>query len=352
MIGRAVGVLLLALLLLPACRDGAPTPAPSPSAAGPSTPPPSPVTGLRVGVVLPPASLRTAAEVEAMREDLVDLPDRFGEDIASIRVVQPDGRAFIADVTDLLADRGADLVCVLGPGAGAAVRAVASRYPETRFCAAPAAGPVAGIPENVLLIDVRVEEVAFLAGVAAQLADPGASRPPAFVAGDTQYAVDRQRAAFAAGASSVAPAPVTPLVAFPAGDEERAFEVAAPWFEAGTPAIYTAAVEGDRGVLRAAQEHGGLVIGSPYTLLEQGDEGEVLAPPEAVLLLTAGRASVPVEVAVRRVLEAWAGGQASVGLAEDAFALAGGGSPRYRTIAGAVEEARARLVSGEVSPLP
>lgn len=350
---RAAGAVLAALLLLPACRSVPPGPAPSPSPTATATAAPSPVSGLRMAVVIPPVSLRTAAETAAMREDLDDLRRRFGGDIASLRIVQPDSPAFTVDVTDLVADRGADLVCVVGPGSGAAVMAVAGRYPATEFCATPATADPADIPPNVLVIDVRVEEVAFLAGVAAHLAARGEEAgPPGFVAGESQYAIDRRRTAFIAGINSVAPEPVTPYVGFPVGDEERAFELAAPQYAAGVPVIYTAAGEGDLGVRRAAEGTDRLVIGSRHTLVPTDDEGGEGEPSPAILMVTDLLVSVPLEVAVGRALEAWEGGRVSVGLAEGALVVGPGGSPRYRAVAGAVDDARARIESGAIAPLP
>lgn len=349
---RGAGVLLVALLLLASCREGVPPPVPSPDPTSPSTALPSPVSGLAVAVVLPPPSLVTPSEAEAMRADLEDLRDRFRGDVASLRVVQPDDAVFVADVADLLAERRADLVCVIGRGSGAAVRAVAPRYPGTEFCATPADAGEAGIPTNVLMIDIRVEEVAFLAGVAARLVDPDAAGPPGLIGGERQYALDRKRSAFLAGVEAVAAGPVTPFVGLPVGDQERAHELATAWSGAGSPAVYTVAGGADVGVLRAAEEGGMVVIGSRYTLVPQGPDGTVAEPSTAVLMTADLDVTVPVELALRRALEGWEGGRASVGLSDGAFDLRPGGSPRYREISAAVEQARARLEAGELAALP
>ncbi|MBW3621041.1 MAG: BMP family ABC transporter substrate-binding protein [Actinobacteria bacterium] len=350
---RAMGGALLAVVvLLAACRSGAPTPAPSPSPTVP-TASPAPVSGLAVAVVLPPASTGVPAEAVAMRAELEQLRRRHGDDVGSLRVVQPDTPAFVEDVTELLADRGADLVCVLGPASGAAVRAVAPRFPETEFCATPALSEPGDLPPNVLQIDVRVEEVAYLAGVAAYVADP--ARPAGFIAGESEYGTDRQRAAFVAGINAVASEPVTPYVGFPAGDEERGYELAAPQYAAGVRVIFTAAGEGDVGVHRAAEEAAGtraLVVGSQRTLAPGTVTGAEDAPPAAVLMTTVLHVAVPVGLALEQVLGTWEGGQASVGLQEGALGVAPGGSPRYRAVAAAVDEARRRIEAGEFTPLP
>lgn len=343
--GRVAATLLALLALLPACLRSAPAPDPSPSPTAATTDTPSPVSGLRIAVVLPPASLVTDAETAATRADLAELRDRFGSDVASVRVVEPDTPAFVADVTDVVADGGADLVCVVGPDAGAVVLEAAPRFPTTEFCATPATAAPEEVPSNVLLVDVRVEELAFLAGAAARLADP--PRAPGFVAGESQYAIDRQRTAYTVGMNAVGGEPRTPYVGFPAGDEPRGHELAAPQFAAGVSVIYSTAGEADRGVLRAAEEADGLVIGSRHTLLADPDA----EPPEAVLLTTDVDLVVALELALSQVLGTWEGGLASVGLAEDALLLGPGGSPRYRAIAADLDDVRARLDAGEVAPL-
>lgn len=343
--GRAAGALLALLVLLPACLRSAPAPDPSPGPTAPTTAAPSPVSGLRIAVVLPPATLATTASIAATRADLDALRQRFGSDIASLRVVQPDTPAFVADVTDVVAEGGADLVCVVGPGAGAVVLEAAPRFPTTEFCATPATAAPEELPPNVLLVDVRVEELAFLAGAAARLADP--PRAAGFVAGEAEYAVDRQRTAYTVGMNAVGGEPRTPYVGFPAGDEARGHELAAPQYAAGVTVIYSAAGEADRGVLRAAEEADGLVIGSRHTLLPGPDA----AVPEAVLLTTDVDLVVALELAFSEVLGTWEGGLASVGLAEDALVLGPGGSPRHRAIAADLEELAARVEAGEVDLL-
>ncbi|MBW3659476.1 MAG: BMP family ABC transporter substrate-binding protein [Actinobacteria bacterium] len=342
---RAAGTLLAALLLLPACLRSGPEPAPSPSPTAPVTAAPSPATGLEVAVVLPPASLGAAAGAAATREDLDDLRRRLGADIRSLRVVQPDAPAFVADVTEVVAEGGADLVCVVGPGAGEVVLAAAPRFPTTEFCATPATAAAELVPPNVLLIDVRVEEVAFLAGVAARLADR--PRAPGFVGGEFEHAIDLQRTAFGLGINAVGGEPRTPYVGFPAADEARGYELAAPQYAAGVTVIYSAAGEADRGVLRAAEEADRLVIGSRDVLAP--DDEEQLSP--SVLLLTDMDVVVALELAFTQALSTWEGGVASVGLAEDALLLVPGASPVYGDVADALAEVRARVEAGELDPL-
>lgn len=344
--GLRLLVLLLVTLVAGACTASGPRPSPSPS---PSPAVPSPAgtsasSGPRLAVVLPPASARPPGERSELRAAVEELARRHDDDLVGLRVVQPDTPTFVADTTALVAERGADLVCVLGAGSGAVVLEVAPAFPTTRFCATPAAAPAEEVPPNVLLVDVRVEELAFLAGAAARLAAPMAA--PGFVAGEPEHAIDRQREAFIAGINAVAEEPVTPYVGFPAGDADRAFELARAQFEAGAVVIYSAAGPGDAGVLRAATATDRFVIGPRATLA--GDDGI----PAQVLLTVDTDPTVGVEVALRRALASWEGGRATVGLAEGAIEVAAGAADRYRAVAGRIEELRRRIVDGDLRPLP
>lgn len=347
MSSRRLGV-LLALLLLVGCTTSGPGPA-APSPTPEPSPAPlasaSPTDGLSVAVVLPPTGLRTEAEVEAAREAVEAMAARHRPGLSSLRAVQPDAEAFTRDVVTVLAERGSQLVCVLGPGAGDAVLAVAPSFPRTRFCAFPALAEPAEIPSNVLLVDLRVEELAYLAGAAAQLTS--VSGPPGFVAGPTTYGVERQRAAFQAGANAVAGERVVPFMTPAAVDAETAEELAASRYATGLDTIYTRAGAADIGVRRAAAAAGGLVIGSLLTLAG----GPSSPAPATVLMATTEHPEVGLEVAVERALGEWEGGLASVGLAEDALAVEAGGSDRYAAIAATVERLRGRIVAREVAPL-
>lgn len=346
-VSRWVALLVSVLTLTTACRDGAsptPTPAPSPSAVA-AAPTPVDPGGLSAAFVLPPPTAASPAELASLREDLARLRRTHLRDVTTWRVVAADGPEFVGDLVALLAEDGADLVCAIGPRSGDVVVRIAPAFPETRFCATPAIAEVATIPANVLLIDLRVEEVAYLAGAAAQLtSSPG---PPGFVAGEGQYSVDRQRIAFQLGINAVSEAPVAPYVAFPVGDAERALELAAPQYAAGVGTIYSAAGAADAGVRQAAQQNDGLVIGSLQTLVPD----PAAPPPAAVLLTISERFDVPVDLALSRALGSWEGGLASVGLAQDALAIAPGGSARYRAIAPRLDELRARIEADQLQPL-
>jgi hypothetical protein len=164
---RPVAASLAVVLALAACTSAdqqatRPPPAPEPPPA------PSPTTaGIRVGFVLPPAASDEDDQRAQLAGDLQLVSALRGEGISEVRTLEPDGPAFVADLASLLADRGTDLVCVLGPGAQRVVAPLAIRHPHLRFCAVP--GGSTDPPENVAVVDVRFEELGHLLGVAASV---------------------------------------------------------------------------------------------------------------------------------------------------------------------------------------
>lgn len=337
--------LAVAVLAATGCTQTT-TPSDDPSTTPPGVADPTPTTqsGLRVAFVLPPPSATYAAAEAALRTDLARVQRAAGRDIATSQVVQPDAPVFTADVVALLAEEGNDLVCALGAGAAEAVLAVAPDFPETRFCVAPARLEPA--PANVLSVDVRVEETAFLAGAAAGIV--AADSRPGFVAGSSGYAIDRRRRAFVSGMAAVSARTPGPAIAFPADGEERGFELAADQLAQGVRVIYTVAGAADAGVQRAVEEGGALLIGSLTSL-----GGEPEAPPSAETLMTISeRFDLALEPVIAQAAGEWRGGVVSVGLTESVLSIAGGGSPRWQTIIGRIGELRDGILNGTVDPLP
>lgn len=98
-------------------------------------------TGLRVGVVAPPSNETDPTVLEELEEGLDELTGASDGEVTRLRLVEAEDEVFVEDVAALLADDGADLVCVLGRQAATTATALADRFPATRFCAAPAALP-------------------------------------------------------------------------------------------------------------------------------------------------------------------------------------------------------------------
>jgi hypothetical protein len=191
-----VSATLLAALLLAACTTTAPTPDPEPTPTPTDEPAPS---GVDVAVVLPPAEDPTSLTLLDVDERLEGLAaERIG-DVARIRAITVDDAGFVPDTAALLADAGADLVCVLGTDGADVVVDLAARFPAARFCAT--GDPAVERPDNVDLFDLAHEELGHVLGTgAALLADGG---PVGVVlGGDTDERVRRRAGARAALATS------------------------------------------------------------------------------------------------------------------------------------------------------
>lgn len=160
---RALAV-LAATALLAACTDRPSTSDPRSEGVTSPTPTATAAPGMRVAVVLPPADSAPPRERAQARREIEEEADTL-EGVTEVRTVQAADATFVRDLLGLLARDDYDLVCAFGAGAGAAVAAVAPTYPRTSFCAT-AATPSAPAP-NVIVVDVRVEEGAYLSGLAA-----------------------------------------------------------------------------------------------------------------------------------------------------------------------------------------
>lgn len=213
---------LAALVLLVACTGSDPTPTPTPTPTSTDEPAPS---GVEVAVVLPPADGPTSLTLVDVEERLEDLAAERVGDVARIRTVTVDDAGFVPDTAALLADGGADLVCVLGTEGARVVADLASRFPASRFCAI---GELAGErPENVDLFDLAHEELGHVLGSAAALL-AGGDAVGVVLAGDTDERTRRRAGARAALASS------SVVVDGSVADVAEATELVASIEEAGT----------------------------------------------------------------------------------------------------------------------
>jgi hypothetical protein len=153
-------------VVLVACT-GSSTPAPSPTPTPDETTEPAP-SGVQVAVVMPPPEDPASGAFLDADAELAELEGERVGDVASVRAVVPDAGAFVADLAALLADQGADLVCVLGADGPRTVLDLADRFPATRFCAT--AAPRDGQPRNVDLFDVDHEALGHVLGASAAAA--------------------------------------------------------------------------------------------------------------------------------------------------------------------------------------
>jgi len=356
----------LVLLLLASCTSPPQTdPSPNPSATTQPTvdDPDNPSVEYRVAVVVAPDPDLRAAAAEVGARRLASTVEGLGE----VRVVAADRTAAMADLVRHFASEGYDLVCALGPGALDAVLAAANDLPAVRFCATPV---IAGeIPGNVLAVDIRSEEAAYLAGVAAGTHAP--EQPPVMMIGPASHASARQQQAFRDGfASTSPPEGVVPFVLGPVDDAEAAGAVLEEHLRAGVSVIYTDAGGADVGVREAAAAESErraearatpdpdatedpsataptrvLVVGGPDLLLVE--EGEPV--PAAVAYVVEVQWDLAVRMAAEQLIAEWDGGVVSLGLLEGALRFvesdAGNVSPVVRT---RVEDTGAGIIDGRL----
>lgn len=354
-------LLVLLVVLAGACSPGSgPSPSPSPTAPAPGSPTASEPVGVRVAVVLPldgeapltTAGTRTAAEAVAS--------DHEGE-LGEFRLVAPDGATFVGDIATVLAEQGYDLVCLVGDTAVDVVLRVAVPFPATRFCALPGPNVASDteLPENVLVLDHRIAEAAYLGGVAAAQMpaptrdegdedDEGPPPPPAGFIGDpTRPTTTRQRVAFEAGLTAGLGRGAAPRVTVSESAEEAIGAAARRHFTDGVPVLFTATGAADAAVLAAARDAGGTVV---LHRDRSRFDGEV---PEEVLVWFLVDVARSLDVAVDRILEGWAGGFESLGLAEGAISVHAGGDPRGAAVAERVETVAGDIREGRTTvPAP
>lgn len=366
---RGMTLLVLLVVVLAACTTS--TPEPVPTTSGPPSEPaptvsPSPTTPApgRMAVVLAPEPALTAAAAEI---GVRNLARRLGDE-AELRVVTADDVSFVEDLATFFATEGYDLVCLAGAGAERAVRRVAPTAPATRFCVTPSAAT--DLPTNVLAIDVRVQELGYVAGVA--LAADGVAGPVGLLGSSATFEPPRVRAGLEAGLAAGGAAGTSIQVVGPLDDEEATdvavrdlLEVGAdgmlalagaldgtvrdivvdqpvvepttPATEGGTASPTEPAATGTPSPTATPTESeprfAGLV-GGPDVRPE--DDGADLS--ELVLAVLELHLEEAVAVAVERHLGEWDVAPASVGLAEGAFRVDLGTSPRARSVAQRVED--------------
>ncbi len=180
--------------------------------------------GTRVEVVLPAEGELDDAVSSGLSARLRALASELPEGIGSLRVHVPDGLPFVADLTELLAARGHELVCVVGADAASVAEPVAERHRASTLCALPAAPPEPEEEGEPLVlpataaarIDLPVEELGMLVGTAARVA--AAARAEAD-AEQVRAEVEAEAAARAAAAeedgSDLPPEPLPPILAAP-----------------------------------------------------------------------------------------------------------------------------------------
>lgn len=382
---RPLAALVGLALLLGACTtstpDTVPSPAPSPTPSTSSTSPElDPTAGTagaeepgRVAVVIAPDPPLAAAAAEI---GVRGASSRLLGGV-ELRVATADSAPFVEDLTRFFTSEGYDLVCVVGSGAEAAVRDVASSSPSTRFCAAPASAE--GMPDNVLPIDLRVEELGYLAGAA--LAADGLTSPAGMMVSST-WSPQRLEVGLTAGLAAGGVESPTVRAVGQIEDEEAMVEQTNAMLEAGVEGMLTFTGALDASVVSVVEE---VPITepepSPSPTATTTQPGGTATPTEAPTTeptesepryagLVAGPEARPTEdgaptsdqllvilelhleeavlVAVTRHVEGWDTTPASVGLSEGAFRIDIGDGERARAVTDAVAGAQEGIRSGDV----
>jgi basic membrane protein A len=181
------------------------------------------------------------------------------------RVLTPSPREGYAPSLSLLARQKYDLVIATGSWAAAAIDAVASRFPATRFAIIDAAHTdLAHRPKNVQGLVFSEEQAGYLAGYLAVLVltlSPG-ENVISSIGGQPVPAVERFIAGYQAGARKADPR-VTILNSYTDDffDRLKGRSVAVSQIAKGSRVVFQVASECGLGALEAAREHGVWGIG-------------------------------------------------------------------------------------------
>jgi hypothetical protein len=324
----AVAVLLLAVVA--GCTDRGPEPVDPPpdGEAEQGDVEEAPAGGLRVGVVLPPRDTGAADEVVSAEQEIERLASRYADEVAELRTIVPDSSAFVADVASLLVSEDYDLVCVIGREARSVVFELAQRHAATDFCAAPAE-PREEMPDNVLLVDVALQQLGHVVGVA--LAEAGGGEPVALLGVGNRAGGESFRSGLRAGVGDV------PLREARGELEDLEAEIAAALDDE------VAAIAVDAGPAAAEVVAGieGVALFAPTALLDEEVAGA---------LRWRVRWEVVLEVVLDHHLEAEGEPAALLGLGDGVFAIDHGPQASPEMIE-ALELAMAELEQGARDPL-
>jgi hypothetical protein len=197
--GRAGACVLAAgvvAVLLGACTPEPPAPpvsAPTPPVEEPAG---AAAAGRDVELVLPPRTALDPNVIDGMSDRFRSLSEDLPDGVDSLAVRLPEEPAFVPDLLELVATRGAGLVCVLGVDVESVADRTAVRHGASTVCALPAALPEldgeGGFePTPAVRVDVPVTELGILVGTAARAAALAAvSQEEADTAADDEDGID------------------------------------------------------------------------------------------------------------------------------------------------------------------
>lgn len=353
---RTVPVLALTVLLSLGATCGDAEPRPWPSSPAPPADPDDPIDDANGevvwGVVLPPPRTSDHLLLEEYREAALATMRQGVDGVDRQRILEPEAVQFRRDVLRFLAEQDTAYTCALGAGAAADVGTVARDHPELAFCAI---GDRDDEPlENVLAIDVRVEELAYLAGVAAAASTLDVFRPDGqvptlgFVARRATEHTEGQRQAYTDGARSVIDEVrvVSEFVGNVDDDVQRDVTagMVANQYLSGAEAVYVASDTDASRAVEVAREAQRPIVGLAPALAAALDEPD----PPPVLLTGRAVLEPAVSVALARFVTGFTGGALSLGLADGVLEPVPGLAELYAEVADQLEPVERRLRSGDL----
>ena len=265
------------------------------------------------------------------------------------RVIESASAAdYIPNMTSL-ARQGYDLIIGVGFAQGDAIGKAAQRFPDTKFAIIDVDHEwVPGKPANVQGLLFREEEVGYLVGYLAALAEERRDGPDAIsaVGGFKEPPVDRFIAGYRAGAEKAVPGvKVFWNYSQDWDDQAKCKELALDQIARGSGVIFQVAGGCGLGALNAAGERGRWGIGVDADQSHLGDH-----------ILTSAQKGVDAAVflTIRSVLDGeWqGGGNATFGLAEEGVGLGTVSDDVPAEDVEAVKEIEGQIADGAIADIP
>jgi basic membrane lipoprotein Med (substrate-binding protein (PBP1-ABC) superfamily) len=304
-------------------------------------------------VVLPAPRTTDHVLIEDYRAAVDAALDTAPAGIDEGRALAPESTTFRRDMLRFLAEGGTAYTCALGAGASDDLLPVALDHPDLAFCAI--GDRVVDPPANVFAIDVRTEELAYLAGVAAAASAADRPRPAdevptlGFVARRTTPHTEGQRQAYTEGVRSVIEGAriISEFVGNVSDDDQRDVTagLVANQYLGGAEAVYVASDTDASRAVEVAREAQRPIVGLAPAL------AEALAADDPPPVLFTGRVSLePVlALALERYVTGFTGGVASLGLLDDVLETVPGLPELYAPVADRVDPIERQVRAGELT---
>lgn len=262
------------------------------------------------------------------------------------RVLVPAPKEGYAPSLILCAQQGYHLVVAIGFRTAAAVDAVASRFPETRFAIIDAPhDELPHRPKNVQSLVFAEEEASYLAGclAALMLVEAPGDRVISSVGGQPVPAVQRLIAGYQAGATRVDP-DITTLNGYTDSflDRLKGRSLALSQIARGSRILFQVAGTCGLGVLEAAKERGVWGIGVDVDQSELGSH---------ILTSVIKRLDIAVFATIEKLVDGTyeTGGTSRFSLRDDAVGLGAISDEVPESIVAEVESVAAEILAGEVT---